>query len=112
MVKNIRIGNIEFRENQGGEIVEWYPNPYYGKKSEYKYDEKGEAYYKEEGCYLHYSCFEGKENCYVIAFVCREGGFSIQPVGIRPWKLNEQNTKDFTKIVNTIYNDAEEDDEI
>jgi secreted PhoX family phosphatase len=44
MIKNIRIGNIEFRENQGGEIVEWFPNPYYGKENEYKWE-----HYLEEG---------------------------------------------------------------
>lgn len=99
----MRIGNIEYRKvGDNWEIVQWYPNLYYGKESEYTYDPGSECYTKPGSCVnISKSCFACPESCIVIAFVVwnkSHDEFDIRSVGTRPWHLDED-TESFNRII-------------
>ena len=101
----LRVGNIEFRMNR--EIVCWYPNPHFGKESEYNWTDDGEFAYKNDiHCRTHKSCFKNKENCYVIAFVedcCHDEEPDIRSVGSRFLKLSEKDFNSYIEVCRMIY---------
>jgi hypothetical protein len=111
-MSNIRIGNIELRTvNAQQEIVAWYPNIYYGKEKDYKFNPATGMYDASEYHHIHPSCFKHKESCYVIAFVNWNGAhdeFNLRTVGLRPWELEEKDTKDFLEILKHIKLEDEE----
>lgn len=115
---NIRIGNIELRTiNEQQEIVAWYPNIYYGKEKEYKYNPQAGFYYipGKNGIHhhIHPDCFRNKESCYVVAFVDWNGAhdeFDLRTVGLRPWELEGEDAKDFLEVLNHIKPEDGEDD--
>ena len=107
---NIRIGNIEFRENRTdrryGEIVCNYPNPCYGRESEYHWTEDGEFAYQEDyHCRTHKSCFKSKESCYTVAFVLRCGDEepNIESVGSRFLHLSSENFRDYHAVLRAVF---------
>lgn len=107
---NIRIGNIEFRylrsDRRYGEIVCNYPNPYYGKESEYHWTEDGEfAYQDDRHCRTHKSCFKHKESCYTVAFVNRDGDEEpdIETVGSRFLRLSSEDFRDYHDVLRAVF---------
>lgn len=111
-IKSKRIGNLMFRKatylGQEPEFPSWhidyfYPNPYYSKEREYT--KEGDYYTKDihNPCSIrvHKDCFKHKESCYAIACFIRdkEGYYELSFVGNRPLNLNEEELKDFWKMV-------------
>ena len=111
-IKSKRIGNLMFRKatylGEDPEFPSWhidffYPNPCYGKESEYIKD--GDFYVKEINNHYpiryHKDCFKHKESCYAIAHFTRdnEGYYEISFIGDRPLSINEQDIKDFWELV-------------
>lgn len=120
-MKGITINNIELRvfpKNEyhpyAAEILCWYPNVYYNRKSEFIQDQLNPEYYIDpngsagrihEGCFLH------PKSCYVVAFVTKGDEPDIVSVCGRPWELNEQNKEDFEKVIKHIFEYDPDDDE-
>lgn len=106
-VTHIRIGNIEYRTCRGNEeIVQWSPNGYYGRESEYEYDETTDSYSTKDGI-IHISgnLFRSPETCIVVAFVQwnkTHDEFNLRTVGIRPWEMHADDTKSFITILKYI----------
>lgn len=108
---NKRIGNLEVRkvtnwlkeDSKYIEFIKWHPNIYYGRESEYIWDDKREQY-KDPKCnwwYIDKSCFKHPESCYVIAFLDTfEEEPDIQTVGSRPFKLDIDEYVIFRDLVN------------
>lgn len=70
-----RIGNLalakthSYGRNQEEyyEIVKYYPNPYYGKESEYVQTDLGNyAHPDYPHCFIDKTCFKNPESCYTI----------------------------------------------
>ena len=110
-----RRGNIEYRavcnieENyiRYIEVVQWYPNPYYGKESEYiKLDD--DTYVKDEEslCYVHSSCFQNPESCITLVIISIKDEPDVRSIGLRPFELNEQDERDFKDIITKAYDAA------
>lgn len=103
-----RINNIELRNINGRwEIIKWYPNPYYGKKESYIWDEIKQAY-RDPNCdcwYISPGCFTNPENCYVVADVenCDNSEPDIRTIMARPFQLSHNDRLDFYKIIKHIY---------
>ena len=108
---NIRIGNIECRKTDSlkYEIVQWYPNSFYGKKQSYldagwqeiqnKYSKRWHI--QKDSCIFEQSIFEHKESCYVVAFLEHNNNASevdMHTVGSRLLKLNTQDLNSFMKV--------------
>ena len=102
-----RIGNIEYRTvvSMGGhkyvEIVRWVPNSLYGKEDEFEkspFDSKTKnaAVYDDK-------CFKNPEVCYTIAIIDYADEPDIKCVGMRAFELNEQDEKDFKKLIRYAY---------
>ena len=108
-MKKIRIGNVELRplgvdDKYLAEIIEWYPNTYYGRENDFiKVDNERYRYKDSENCFVHKSCFKNPESCYVIAFVTNNEEPDILSVCNRPWDLSEEDEKDFKQIIKMIY---------
>lgn len=111
-IKSKRIGNLMFRKatylGEEPEFPSWhidffYPNPCYGKESEYIKD--GDYYVKDINnpyhIRYHKDCFKHKESCYAIASFKRdkEGFYELSFIGDRPLSLNEKDIKDFWELV-------------
>ena len=111
-IESKRIGNLMFRKatylGKEPEFPSWhidffYPNPNYGKESEYI--KLGDYYIKDANsiCPIHYhkDCFKHKESCYAIAHFTRdnEGYYELGFIGDRPLSLNEKDIKDFWELV-------------
>lgn len=106
-----RIGNIGYRHYNGGEIVQYYPNPFYGKKHEYQWDEGRQMYYKERGAYFHPNCFKHKENCYTLAFTEESGyGFCLKTVGLEMFDLKGQDKEDFENLIDWMRHNMVDDE--
>lgn len=106
-VTHIRIGNIEYRTCSGNEeIVHWMPNGYYGRESEYEYDAATDSYSTADGSiHISGSFFRSPETCIVVAFVQwnkAHDEFDLRTVGIRPWEMNQDDTKNFVTILKYI----------
>lgn len=115
-----RLGNITLRVSHtlginGTEskayfdIVKWYPNEYYGKKDKFEYDEKRKMYYKKTNekpwWYVSPSCFDHPESCFSLANIDWDKEYpDVRTVGPRPFKLNDEEYKNFTDIVKYFYN--------
>lgn len=110
-VKEKRIGDLAFikatyfskeLECPAWDIVQYYPNPYYGKESEYNVDETGEWYYKESiYARTHKSCFKHKEGCITLAsfeYDSHEGIYELHFCCDRPIGLNEEEQKIFWEL--------------
>lgn len=102
-----RIGNIEYRPAVSFdgykyiEIVHWVPNSLYGKEDEFEkspFDSKT----KNDTIYDD-SCFKNPEVCYTIATIDYSDEPDIKSVGMRAFDLNEQDEKDFKKLIRYAY---------
>ena len=111
-IKSKRIGNLMLRKatylGEEPEFPSWhidcfYPNPYYGKESEYT--KKGDYYIKDINSpyhvRIHKSCFKHEESCYSIASFIRdkEGYYELSFIGDRPLSLNEEEIKIFWELI-------------
>ena len=110
-IKSKRVGNLMFRKatylGKEPDFPSWhidlfYPNPKYGKESEYV--KKGDFYVKDitnPSIRYHKDCFKGKELCYAIASFCRdkEGFYELNFIADRPLELNKTDIEDFWKLV-------------
>lgn len=120
MEETYRIGNIELRKGLTFpikdtpskvyyEIVFWYPNTYYNKESEFIYVKETNNYYKEEFPNFRISadCFKHPESCYTLATLCTNRYHDEEPdiksVGSRPFRLSEEDKKDFLEVIDHIY---------
>ena len=83
-------------------IVKYYPNEYYGKESDYKWDESGEFAVVGESIRIYKSCFVNPETTYAIA---SWGNVSIDKeyaelkfCGNAPFELSDTERKIFWKL--------------
>ena len=110
-IESKRLGNLMFGKatylGEEPEFPSWhidffYPNPCYGKESEYI---KEGDYYKDARkpfpVRYHKDCFKHKESCYSIASFIRdrEGFYELSFIGDRPLNLNEEDIEDFWELV-------------
>lgn len=102
-----RIGNIEYRTvvsfngHKYIEIVRWVPNSLYGKEDEFEkspFDSK-----TKNGAVYDDSCFKNSEVCYTIATIDYSDEPDIKSIGMRSFELNEQDEKDFKKLIRYAY---------
>lgn len=115
-IKIKRIGNLEFNRSSylgsppihpSWEIRFYYPNSYYGRKSEYKYI--GDGMYQNPNydfCRIHESCFKSAECCYTLGsfeWDDHEAFYEFHFCGNRPMDLKEENWGPFRELL--IYGD-------
>ena len=109
MKKIIRIYNIELRkyDTDRYEIVQYYPNEYYGKESDYIFD--GKETYKDpnrEFVSINASCFKSPESCMTITSFdinYNEPDCWLRFCGDRPLKLwTNQNKKPFDAFMSVV----------
>lgn len=102
-----RIGNIEYRTvvlfngHKYIEIVRWVPNSLYGKEDEFEkspFDTR-----TKNGVVYDDSCFKNPEVCYTIATIDYSDEPDIKSVGMRAFDLNEQDEKDFKRLIRYAY---------
>ena len=104
------------------EIVKYYPNSYYGKESEYEFDEDRNLYKgKYFNTFINKSCFKNPESCFTLASWVDidhdEKTPDLKFVGKRPLELDEDELKDFLicakegqDFIEKILEDFEEDE--
>jgi hypothetical protein len=84
------------------EIVQYEANSYFGKESEYVYDEKNNTYKSGEHSFIHPSCFKSKESSIMLAMWENIDHDELTPdlkfVGGRPFHLNEKERKVFFEL--------------
>ena len=102
-----RIGNIEYRTvvsfdgHKYVEIVCWVPNSLYGKEDEF---EKSPFDIKtKNGVVYDDNCFINPEVYYTIATIDYSDEPDIKSVGMRAFDLEEQDEKDFKKLIRYAY---------
>lgn len=102
-----RIGNIEYRTvvsfngHKYIEIVRWVPNSLYGKEDEF---EKSSFDTRTKNGVCHDdACFKNPEVCYTIATIDYADEPDIKSVGMRAFDLDEQDEKDFKKLIRYAY---------
>ena len=107
MVHQKRIGNIDYRTavsfngHKYIEIVRWVPNSLYGKENEF---EKSPFNNKiKDGVVYDDSCFKNPEVCYTIATIDYSDEPNIKSIGMRAFELNEQDEKDFKRLIRYAY---------
>lgn len=74
MEKILRQGNLALVKSQTYakkpvdyyEIVQYYPNSYYGKENEYIKTDSGKYQIPGHQCFIDESCFKNPESCYTI----------------------------------------------
>lgn len=106
----IRINNLEFKQYTSTktekplyEIVQWYPNDYYGKKEEYLEDGykpnfEGWGLTKDKHT-IDLSFFDRPELCIVIAFIEKtKESWELRSVGERLLELTSQEQEDFFTV--------------
>lgn len=109
-----RIGNLSIRvatylcetpEHPSYHIDMWYPNPYYGKESDYVYDEEG-GFYKSNDYHsfrISESCFKHPESCFSIASFDydKEGFYELRYIGSRPidYLKTEEEMMNFQELI-------------
>jgi len=108
-----RIGNIELRKSKSlrdvyyMEVVQYYPNEYYGREEEFIYDKEGHYYYSNGHPWWHISpnCFKYPESCMTICTfkVNEDEELDTISVGSRPFNLNEKDWVDYKKVVEFFY---------
>lgn len=109
----IRINNVEVRPVSSStysyEFIVWQPNKYYGKRDEMIEEEgyqvinegngKWSLKHPEWNSYISMSCFEGKETCYVFAWLKEEKeGYDLITVGDRLLDLPKPLRNDFFDV--------------
>lgn len=108
-----RIDNLEFRkatylcespEHPAYDIIMWYPNCYYGKESEYIYDERNDCYCPPEypHCYISKSCFKHPESCMTIAsfeYDKNEDFYEFHFCGNRPIEMPKDYRETFWELI-------------
>lgn len=98
-----RIGNVEYRTvvsfsgHKYVEIVRWVPNSLYGKEDEFEKSAFGSK--TKNGVVYNDNCFKNPEVCYTIATIDYSDEPDIKSVGMRAFDLNEQDAKDFKKLI-------------
>jgi hypothetical protein len=111
---NIRIDNIGAQpptyfgkspEDAGNTlaIVEFFPNPRYGKMQELLDDgwEDDGSFVKRNGCGIDKKCFENKENNIVVAYLTyciKEGATHLETVGERVLNLSPEDRETFFEV--------------
>lgn len=105
-MKNIRINNIECRkcDTPFYEIINWFPNPYYGKEDDYIKD--GYEWNDDKTClikdcyHIHESNFKNEESCCVIAWIklSDDGTVTLESVDDRILNLEPEELKDFIEV--------------
>jgi len=108
-----RIGNIELRKSKSlrgvyyMEVVQYYPNSYYGKEKEYIWDENNHCYHPKgyPNCHISKGCFKHPESCMTLCTFEREGNEEpdVISVGSRPFNLNDKDWLDYKKVVEFFY---------
>lgn len=87
-----RIGNLALAKTRSYskepveyyEIVQYYPNPYYGKENEYIKTDFGNYQIPGHQCFIDASCFKNPESCYTIGiFYTSEEEPDFKSVGSR-----------------------------
>lgn len=84
-------------------IVQYFPNPKYGKLQEYIDDgwkDDGD-YVRKDMCSIHKNCFEGKENNIVIAdlvYSTKEEDTFLETVGERVLDLSLEDRETFFEV--------------
>ena len=102
-----RIGNVEYRTvvsfsgHKYIEIVHWIPNSLYGKEDEFEKSSFGSK--TKNGVVYDDSCFKNREVCYTIATIDYADEPDIKSIGMRAFDLNEQDEKDFKKLIRYAY---------
>jgi hypothetical protein len=112
-----RAGNIEFLYssiNRTFEVVQHYPNQYYGRKDEMV---KNEGWTLEEDgsvtkdhVTISASCFDGPESGCVIMFVefnLRDRYFDFETVGTRPFDIDDTEMADLKMVIEYISKNVE-----
>lgn len=121
MIKNKRIGDLEFRpatyllpkdeypKNPAWHIDFWYPNAYYGKESEYVHPvvggiEQTDWYVNPSYPYgkIHKDCFKNPQSCIAIAsfnYNSHEGYYELEFVGDRPVSLSKEDREIFWELL-------------
>ena len=89
---------IKFCEyNDQIEMVMNYPNPYYGRKKDFAYNEIRQVYYPKDGdgsgvCFgISESCFKNKNNCCTVMALDESNDpleYSWRTVGNRPFSVS------------------------
>lgn len=107
-MERIRIGNLEYNPEKNEDIVLWFKNEYYGNeknllKEGYTKDDEGNF---KKGCVtIHSSCFEHEFNCYVVATIIwnkHHDEFDVKSCGTRIFDLEDNDYKNFKKIIKFI----------
>lgn len=86
------------------EIVKFYPNPYYGKESEYELNSWGDGYRPKDsvGINISKSCFKNKEVMYMVASWDNIDHDELTPdlkfVGNRVFELDSEEREAFMKL--------------
>ena len=102
-----RIGNVEYRTvvsingHKYVEIVRWVPNSLYGKEDEFEKSPFGSK--TKNGAVYDDRCFKNSEVCYTIATIDYADEPDIKSVGMRAFDLDEQDEKDFKKLIRYAY---------
>ena len=108
---NFRVGNIECRKTDSlkYEIVQWYPNSFYGKKQSYldagwqeiQNDYNKRKYLSKDSCTIPQNVFEHKESCQVVAFLEHNNialEVDMHTVGSRLLRLDEDDLDSFMSL--------------
>lgn len=108
-----RIGNLELMEASylckkpsivSWHIVKWYQNEYFGKEKDYiKLNHEFYCAPNNTGYRIHSNCFKYKECNYAIATFDwneKEECYNFSYINDRPIDLNEEETKNFIKLIN------------
>lgn len=122
---SIRIGDIEatnyYKEPDNSirlydskiEVLQHFPNTYFGKENEYEYNEVTKMYVNPSNphSFIHESCFKDANTCCVIAyFRLRRGEWEMEWVGQRPSNLNKEDQSIFMDICKLTFNHLYKED--
>lgn len=118
-LNKFRINNIEYRcTGDSHQILKYTLNPYYGKESEYVYDENSKTYSKPGVVNTKYSpgLFKDKETAYTIASFEEydDDCYELCYCSSRPFELSDEEFEVFrqlTKLVSDNLNNRDENKE-
>ena len=109
-----RVGNLEigpatyflpkdkWPEKGAYNIYYYYPNIYYGRESEYIFEDGWYLDPKFQGHRIHKDCFKNPEVCMSIAsfeYDDHEGCYEFEFIGDRPLDLNQEEKKIFWELI-------------
>ena len=104
---NVRINNIEFRTTgkSKGEIIQWLPNHYYGKLSDYlesgEWSESGGNCIVSKGGSIDKNLFKNEQYCIVVAWLQYEEAnecCDMSTVGPRVLNLSQEERDTFFEV--------------